>query len=263
MAFTHTLPVNPEERWGIVVHNDDHTPFAVVCHLLRTVCELDADSAHGLTTTIHHNGSSGVGSYDRAAAESIALRLVRAGVQATLQKDVHDTKEVFSAERVDGGVRVRVPEKFARGWEPAFQSLEGLYRRNSYMRGLRFPRPVMMRRALLRKMFPDVSGSRWQSAMFRRRHRKALADRALVDRVWEQWINAEPRTLTLTEVEEWIVVIGQIRALYLLVRKATPLHFQTLAHIQHELVAAVDPEACPQPHDQPVTTEQAVTGRAG
>lgn len=250
--MSHTLPVNPEERWGVVLHNDDHTPFAVVHHLLRTVCELDADSALGLTTLIHQSGSAGVGSYDRATAESITLRLVRAGLRARLQKDLHDTKEAFSAHRVDGGVRVMVPEKFARAWEPAFQLLEGLYRRNSYVRGLRFPRPVMTRRALLRKMFPDTSESRWQSATFRRRHRKALADRALVDRVWEQWINAESRTLTLAEADEWIVVIGQIRALYLLVRKATPLHFQTLSHIQHELVAAIDPEACPRPHEQPV-----------
>jgi ATP-dependent Clp protease adapter protein ClpS len=252
VAVSHTLPVNPGERWGVVVHNDDHTPFAVANHLLRTICELDADSALELTTMIHQQGSAGVGSYDRATAESVTLRLVRAGLRARLQKDVHDTEEIFSAQRVDGGVLVRVPEKFARGWEPVFALLESLYRRNSYVFGLRFPRPVMMRRAVLRKMFPDIYESRWRSAMFRRRHRKALADRALVDRVWEQWINAESRTLTLDEAEEWIVVIGQIRALYLLVRKATPLHFQTLAYVQHQLVAAVAPE----PDDQPVASDE-------
>ena len=214
MAVSHTLPVNPGERWGVVVHNDEHTPFAVANHLLRTVCELDADSALSLTTLIHHSGSAGVGSYDREQAESVALRFVRAGMRATLQKNAYDTEEFFSAERVDGGVRVAVPEAFARGWEPAFQMLESLYRRNSYVYGLRYPRPVRMRRSVLREMFPDVYASRWRSAMFRRRNRKALADRALVDRVWEQWINAESLTLTFTEAEEWIVVIGQVRALY-------------------------------------------------
>lgn len=47
--------------------------------------------------------------------------------------------------------------------------LKSVYRRNSYVLGLRWPRPVVTRRAFLRKMFPDVSGSRWWSTMFRRR----------------------------------------------------------------------------------------------
>lgn len=241
------------------MHNDDHTPFAVAHHLLRTVCELDADTALGLATLINHNGSAAVGGYERATAESIALRLVRAGLRATLQRDVQDTKEFFSAQRVDGGVRVMVSEEFARGWESAFQSLETLYRRRgSYVYGLRFPRPIRLRRAVLRMMFPDISASRWQSAAFRRRHRKTLADRALIDRVWEQWINADPLVLTLDEAEEWIVVIGQIRALYLLLRKTTPLHFQTLAHVQYQLVLAVDPEAQPRPDEEPVAADQTV-----
>jgi hypothetical protein len=183
------------------------------------------------------------------------LRLVRTGVRATLRKDVLENAEIFSAQRVDGGVRVKVAEQFARGWEPAFQMLETLYRRNSYVYGLRFPRPIRMRRAVLRKMFPDVSASRWQSALFRRRHRKTLADRALVDRVWEQWINADPLTLTLDEAEDWLVVIGQIRALHLLARKATPMHFQALGHIQYQLVLAIDPEAQPRQEDQSAVTE--------
>lgn len=172
MALPHTLPVNPGERWGVVLHNDDHTPFAVVHHLLRTVCGLDADTALGLTTTSHQSGSAAIG---------------------------------------------------------------------SYVRGLRLPRPVMLRRALLRKMFPDTSASRWQSALFRRRHRKVLADRALVDRVWTRWVSRGPFVLTLDEVDEWLVVIGQIRALYLLVRKATPQHVQTLGQVQLLLLAAADP----------------------
>lgn len=221
------------------MHNDDHTPFAVANHLLRTVCEFDADTALNLTTLIHQSGSAGVGAYDRETAESVTLRLVRAGMRAELRPSPYDTEETFSAHRVEGGVRVMVPERFARAWEPAFQVLEGLYRRNTVVHGLRFPRPVMMRRAVLRRMFPDVSASRWRSASFRRRHRKVLADRALVDRVWDQWINARPRTLTLDEAEEWIVVFGQIRALHLLFRKATPPHFQTISHIQHQLVTAV------------------------
>lgn len=242
------------------MHNDDHTPFAVAYHLLRTICEFDADEARSLTAAIHQSGSTGVGAYDRETAESITLRLVRAGLRAELRRDVYDSQEIFSAERVDGGVRVMVPEAFARGWESAFESLDKLYRPGSTAHGLRFPRPVMTRRPLLRKMFPDTSASRWQSAKFRRKHRKALADRALVNRVWEQWINAESLTLTLDEVDEWIVVIGQIRALYLLVRKATPLQFQTLSYIQQKLVQAVDPEAFADP-EKPVAAEEAATGQ--
>lgn len=256
MAVPHTLPVNPGERWGVVVHNDDHTPAAVVHHLLRTVCELDADAALGLTTLIHHSGSACIGSYDRATAETVTLRLVRAGVRATLQKTAYEAEEIFSARRVDGGVEVRVPERFARAWEPSFQALETLYRRNSYVHGLRFPRPIRMRRAVLRKMFPNVAASRWQSAMFRRRHRKVLADHKLIDRVWEQWINAEPLVLTFEEAEEWLVAIGQIRALYLLVRKTTPAQILTLGHIQYQLVLAIDPEARPRPDEEPVAAGQ-------
>jgi hypothetical protein len=216
-----------------------------------------------MTAAIHQSGSTGVGCYDRETAESITLRLVRAGLRAELRQDMYDTREVFSAERVDGGVLVMVPEAFARGWEPAFESLDKLYRPGSVARGLHLPRPRMTRRPLQRKMFPDTSASRWQSALFRRRHRKALTDRALLNRVWEQWINAESLVLTLDEVDEWIVVLGQIRALYLLVRKATPLQFQTLGYLQQKLVQAVDPEAFAGLDSRPVATEEAATDQAG
>ncbi|GLY51652.1 hypothetical protein Lesp01_53080 [Lentzea sp. NBRC 102530] len=225
------------------MHNDDHTPFAVVWHLIRKVCELDANTAYDLTNLIHHSGRAVVGAYDRDAAESVALRFVRAGVRATVLRGVMTGDEpIFTAERVDGGVRVMVPEEFARAWEPAFRLLENLYRRNAIVYGLRFPRPAMTRRPFLRRMFPDVAGSRWRSALVRRRNRELLADRALVDRVWDQWINAESLVLTTAEAEDWIVVFGQIRAVHLQLRKATALHFHILAHIQHQLVAAVDPE---------------------
>ncbi|SDK12456.1 ATP-dependent Clp protease adaptor protein ClpS [Lentzea albidocapillata subsp. violacea] len=36
-----TLPVNPGERWRVVVHNDDHTTFAVAHYLLRKICGHD------------------------------------------------------------------------------------------------------------------------------------------------------------------------------------------------------------------------------
>lgn len=244
------------------MHNDDHIPFAVAYHLLRTICEFDAEKARGLTAAIHQSGSVAVGSYDRATAESITLRLVRAGLRAELRQAVYDTQEAFSAERVDGGVLVMVPEVFARDWERAFEALDRLYRVGSTARGLRWPRPVMTRRPLLRKMFPDTSASRWQSALFRRRHRKVLADRALVNRVCQQWINAESLVLTPDEVDEWIVVLGQIRALYRLVRKATPLQFQTLSYLQQKLVQAVDPEAFAGPDGQPVAGGQAATDQA-
>ncbi|MFD4672707.1 ATP-dependent Clp protease adaptor ClpS [Lentzea sp. NPDC058450] len=231
------------ERWNVVVHNDDHTPFAVVWHLIRKVCELDADTAYDLTNLIHHSGRAVVAAHDRDTAESVALRFVRVGVRATVLRGVVSGDEpIFTAERVDGGVRVMVPEEFARAWEPAFRMLENLYRRNAVVYGLRYPRPFMTRRPFLRRMFPNVAETRWRSALLRRRHRTTLADRALVDRVWDQWINAESLVLTTAEAEEWIVVFGQIRAVHLQLRKATALHFHTLAYIQHQLVAAVDPE---------------------
>jgi len=252
VAVSHTLPVNPGERWAVVVHNDDHNPFGVVHHLLGKIFDLDAATAHAHTLAIHYNGSSVVGTYDdRETAETITSQLVRVGLRAELRKGVHELQESFSAHQVDGGVRVMVSTEFARGWEPAFHVLESVYRRNSLVLGLRWPRPVVTRRAFLRKMFPDVSGSRWRSAMFRRRHRKVLADRALIDRVWGQWINAKSRTLKPAEVDEWIVVFGQIRALHLLLRKATPAHIQTLSYIQSSLVTALDPKAVMSPHDQP------------
>ncbi|WP_434442766.1 ATP-dependent Clp protease adaptor ClpS [Lentzea sp. E54] len=252
--------MNPGERWSVVVHNDDHTPFAVAWHLIRTVCELGTNTARDLTTMIHHSGSAGIGSYDRETAESVALRFMRAGMRATVQRADVDDEPYFTARRVDGGVLVEVPERFARGWEPAFRTLENVYRRNVIVYGLRFPRPFMTRRPFLRRMFPDIAASRWRSALVRRRHRKMLADRALVDRVWEQWINAESLVLTTAEAEEWIVVISQIRALYRQLRKATALHFQTLAYIQHQLVAAVDPEVVV-PGSEPVAAEETATGQ--
>src|SRR4029450_9320458 len=76
--------------------------------------------------------------------------------------------ELFSAHTVEGGVRVMVTEEFARGWDPAFRMLESIYRRNSIVHGLHWPRPVMMRRACLRKMFPDGAG--WRGRGARRTH---------------------------------------------------------------------------------------------
>ncbi|MET9230799.1 ATP-dependent Clp protease adaptor ClpS [Lentzea sp. NPDC003310] len=234
--------VNPGDRWSVVVHNDDHTPYAVAWHLLRTIGEFETDTARTLTEMIHHNGSAGFGKYDRARAESVALKFVRAGMRATVQRALPDDGPYFTATRVGEGVLVEVPGQFARAWEPAFRMLENIYHRNVVISGLRFPRPVMTRRPFLRRMFPDVAESRWRSALLRRRHRTLLADRALVDRVRRQWLNAESLVLTTTEAGDWIVVIGQIRALHLQLRKATALQFQTLAHVQQQLVAAVDPE---------------------
>ncbi|WP_394620830.1 ATP-dependent Clp protease adaptor ClpS [Lentzea sp. JNUCC 0626] len=234
--------MNPGERWCVVVHNDDHTPFAVAWHLLCTVCELDTDTALDLATQVHHFGRAEIGDYDRDTAESVAVRLVRAGMRATTQRATHSDEPFFTAERVDGGVRVMVTAQFARNWEPAFRLLENLYRRNAIVYGLRFPRLFMTRRPFLRRMFPNVAETRWRSALLRRRHRKVLVDRALVDRVWDQWINAESLVLTVKEAEDWIVVFGQIRAVHLQLRKATAMHFHVLAYIQHQLVMAVDPE---------------------
>ncbi|MFS8098775.1 ATP-dependent Clp protease adaptor ClpS [Lentzea alba] len=70
------------DRWQVVVHNDDHNTFSVVRHLLKKVCGHDADTARALTAQVHDNGRAVAGTYDRATAEAITLRLVRFGLHA-------------------------------------------------------------------------------------------------------------------------------------------------------------------------------------
>ncbi|MGI5500975.1 ATP-dependent Clp protease adaptor ClpS [Lentzea sp. CA-135723] len=74
----------PGERWQVVVHNDDHNTFALVHHVLRTVCGHDDARARTTTLEIHGSGKSVVGSYDRVSAEATTLRLLRLGLRAAM-----------------------------------------------------------------------------------------------------------------------------------------------------------------------------------
>lgn len=154
------------------------------------------------------------------------------------------SEEFFSARPADGGVLVTMSAEFSTSWLRALKLLARAYVPGVVVFGLHWPRWAMSRPALLRKMFPDAAESRWRSTLFRRRRRRDLADIDLVERVSARWASPSPFVLTRAEVDDWIVVMGQLRALYLLLRKATPAEIGTISHVQHALVVAVDPTAC-------------------
>lgn len=68
------------------MHNDDHNTFAVVHYLLRKVCGYDEETARDQTRTIHENGNTVAGTYDRRTAEAVTLGLVRAGLRVRFRR---------------------------------------------------------------------------------------------------------------------------------------------------------------------------------
>lgn len=161
----------------------------------------------------------------------------------------------FSARPVDGGVQVDMTKGLVWGWGRALRLLSKSYVRGNPFYALRDPRWVLTQPSLLRHLYPDVAESRRQSEEFRRRHRDALADRELVNRVRARWTGPRPIVLTHAEVDEWIAVLGQLRLFLELLafgRKAIPW----ASAFQHLLVVAVAPDTFPDPRSQSVDAEE-------
>ncbi|MEV6239513.1 hypothetical protein [Lentzea sp. NPDC051838] len=160
----------------------------------------------------------------------------------------------FSAHPVDGGVRVDMSKAIAWGWGRGLRLLSKSYRRGNPFYALRSPRWVLTQPSLLRHMYGDVAVSRQESRAFRRRHRNALADRELVNRVRARWTGARPIVLTHAEVDDWIAVLGQLRVFYELVPfTRNAIHWAS--HFQQVLVMAVAPDTL----SEPVAAEEAAT----
>ncbi|MFS8098773.1 ATP-dependent Clp protease adaptor ClpS [Lentzea alba] len=235
--------MNPGERWQVVVRNDDLNSFAVVHHLLRKVCRLDSDAARQQTLAIHQSGIAAIGTYDRQTAEAFTVQLVRYGLLASFHP-APVTEPRMEIRPVDGGVRVEMTDEFVDLFLKVLWSMERGYRYlpGSVVFGMRWPLWVATRKTVLRRIFPDAAGSRWRSALFRRRHRKVLVDRKLVDRVADRLAYPGPWVLTPAEADEWIVALGQARAYFLLLRKAKREGAMLFSAVR-ELVVALDPES--------------------
>ncbi|WP_439656509.1 ATP-dependent Clp protease adaptor ClpS [Lentzea sp. HUAS TT2] len=74
------------ERWQVVVHDDDVNTFALVHHILRTVCGQDDAQARERTLEIHRSSRTVMDAQDRSAAEVMAVRLARLGMRVSVGK---------------------------------------------------------------------------------------------------------------------------------------------------------------------------------
>lgn len=75
-----------EDRWQVVLHNDEVNTVVLVRHILRTVCGHDDAQAVEHTMRVHRSGKSVVAVRDRSGAENVALQLTRLGLRASFRR---------------------------------------------------------------------------------------------------------------------------------------------------------------------------------
>lgn len=72
--------------WRVVLHDDEVTSFAVVVHVVQTLCGMTVDDAMNVAATVHHHRKADVAEYaDQAAAEHLVVAFQRRGIDASLR----------------------------------------------------------------------------------------------------------------------------------------------------------------------------------
>lgn len=83
----HTVPVSAETAWRVVIHNDQVNSFAVVVHLVHTLCARTLEDAAQLAAQVHHHGSAEVAALpEPGGAEQLVVALQRRGLNATVRR---------------------------------------------------------------------------------------------------------------------------------------------------------------------------------
>ncbi|MET9230800.1 hypothetical protein [Lentzea sp. NPDC003310] len=159
----------------------------------------------------------------------------------------------FTAEPVEGGVRVEMTRWFAWVFGRALRRLSLSYRHGNPLYALQRPFRMGRHASLLQGLYPEVAPSPKESKDFLRRHRDVLADRALLERVRARWQGRRPILLTHAEVDEWIAALGQVRLLFE-ARSAPKTAIMWTSLAQETLVLAVAPDTFTEPHHQRETT---------
>ncbi|MBN8691492.1 MAG: ATP-dependent Clp protease adaptor ClpS [Armatimonadetes bacterium] len=76
--------------YSVVLHNDDHTPYALVVQTLMVATGCPKDEAEIETWEAHHFGKSQVHFSGQSECEAIASVIGRAGIVATVEPEWND-----------------------------------------------------------------------------------------------------------------------------------------------------------------------------
>ncbi|MFD9705639.1 hypothetical protein [Lentzea sp. NPDC059081] len=95
--------------------------------------------------------------------------------------------------------------------------------------------------ALMRRMFPDVSGSAAEADAFWERHRHVLTDSGPARRVRERCTEPTPWLIGFDEVDDWLVAFAQLRGLHRTRTGVTTASAQSFSGVQYALVTALEP----------------------
>ncbi|MFS8098774.1 hypothetical protein LFM09_16720 [Lentzea alba] len=159
----------------------------------------------------------------------------------------------FTAKAVDGGIEVHMTDELAKPISGLLEELELQLGRGWVSRALKFRYRFFGRPLLMRQMFPNAGPSWLSSSLFRNRHRRVLGDPRPAKRLRARFRQPMPWVLPLDEVDDWVMVMGQLRALYRVRKGATPAEVATFTAFQCQIVSLADPEVadgCPE-HHQP------------
>jgi ATP-dependent Clp protease adapter protein ClpS len=74
--------------WRVVILDDRVNSFAVVVHLLQTLCGMALEPAVRLANDVHHRGSAAVAAFpEQGQAEHLVVAFQRRGLHATARRD--------------------------------------------------------------------------------------------------------------------------------------------------------------------------------
>lgn len=69
-----------------MIHNDQVNSYAVVVHLVHTLCALPLPDAAGLASQVHHHNSAEVAAFpDQGSAEQLVVAFQRHGLDAMIR----------------------------------------------------------------------------------------------------------------------------------------------------------------------------------
>ena len=86
-AVEHTVSVIAKTQWRVAIHNDRVNSFAVVVHLVHTLCAKTLEDAAQVATHAHHHGTAEVAAFrERDRAEQLVVALQRRGLNTTIRR---------------------------------------------------------------------------------------------------------------------------------------------------------------------------------
>ena len=80
-------PVNAETVWRVVIHNDQVNSFAVVAHVVQTLCFMAVEEAVRVAVEVDDRGSADVAAFPgQGEAEELVVAFQRRGLHATARR---------------------------------------------------------------------------------------------------------------------------------------------------------------------------------